>query len=76
MKKTIKTFVDRLHDAWAIIRGCNHVFIRYEEKQRLAIVQCVYSQRVDKGGCEAQDARKQTRRTRQRRMVERLGNLR
>lgn len=31
MKKTIKTFVDRLRDAWAIIRGCNHVFIRYEE---------------------------------------------
>ena len=31
MKKTIKTFVDRLRDAWAIIRGCNHVFIRYED---------------------------------------------
>lgn len=31
MKKTIKTFVSRLRDAWAIIRGCNHVFIRYEE---------------------------------------------
>lgn len=31
MKKTIKTFVDRLRDAWAIIRGCNHVFIRYDE---------------------------------------------
>lgn len=31
MKKTIKTFVGRLRDAWAIIRGHNHVFIRYEE---------------------------------------------
>ena len=31
MKKTIKTFVDRLRNAWAIIRGHNHVFIRYEE---------------------------------------------
>lgn len=31
MKKTIKTFVDRLHDAWAIIRGHKHFFIRYED---------------------------------------------
>lgn len=31
MKKTIKEFIDRLRDAWAIIRGCNHVFIRYEK---------------------------------------------
>ena len=31
MKKTIKTFVGRLRDAWTIIRGCNHVFIRYED---------------------------------------------
>lgn len=31
MKKTIKTFVGRLREAWAIIRGCNYVFIRYEE---------------------------------------------
>ena len=31
MKKTIKTFVDRLRDAWSIIRGHNHVFIRYDE---------------------------------------------
>ena len=31
MKKTIKTFVGRLRDAWAIIRGCNYVFIRYED---------------------------------------------
>lgn len=29
--KTIKKFINRLCDAWAIIRGCNHVFIRYEE---------------------------------------------
>ena len=31
MKKTIKEFINRLRDAWAIIRGCNHVFIRYED---------------------------------------------
>lgn len=31
MKKTIKTFVGRLREAWAIIRGHNYVFIRYEE---------------------------------------------
>lgn len=31
MKKTIKTFVGRLRDAWAIIRGRNYVFIRYDE---------------------------------------------
>lgn len=31
MKKTIKEFINRLRDVWAIIRGCNHVFIRYEE---------------------------------------------
>ena len=31
MKKTIKEFIDRLRDAWAIIRGCNSVFILYDE---------------------------------------------
>ena len=31
MKKTIKEFIDRLRDAWAIIRGCNYVFILYDE---------------------------------------------
>ena len=31
MKKTIKTFVDRLRDAWAIIRGCNYVCVCYDE---------------------------------------------
>lgn len=31
MKKTIKTFVSRLRNAWSIIRGCNCVFICYEE---------------------------------------------
>ena len=31
MKKTIKTFVSRLRDAWAIIRGRDYVFIRYEK---------------------------------------------
>ena len=29
--KTIKEFIDRLRDAWAIIRGCNCVFILYDE---------------------------------------------
>ena len=31
MKKTIKEFIDRLRDAWAIIRGHCCVFIRYEK---------------------------------------------
>lgn len=31
MKKTIKTFIGRLRDAWAIIRGHCCVFIRYEK---------------------------------------------
>ena len=31
MKKTIKDFINRLRDAWSIIRGCNCVFICYEE---------------------------------------------
>ena len=31
MKKTIKTFINRLRDAWSIIRGHCCVFIRYEE---------------------------------------------
>lgn len=31
MKKTIKTFVGRLREAWAIIRGHCNVFIRYED---------------------------------------------
>ena len=31
MKKTIKTFVGRLRDAWSIIRGHNCIFILYEE---------------------------------------------
>ena len=31
MTKTIKEFIDRLRDAWAIIRGHCCVFIRYEE---------------------------------------------
>ena len=31
MKKTIKTFVSRLREAWAIIRGRNYVFILYDE---------------------------------------------
>ena len=31
MKKTIKTFVGRLRDAWSIIRGRNYVFIRHDE---------------------------------------------
>lgn len=31
MKKTIKTFVGRLRDVWAIIRGRHYVFIRYDK---------------------------------------------
>lgn len=31
MKKTIKEFVGRLRDVWAIIRGRNYVFIRNDE---------------------------------------------
>lgn len=31
MKKKIKTFVNRLREAWAIIRGHCCVFIRYED---------------------------------------------
>lgn len=31
MKKTIKDFINRLRDAWSIIRGCNCVFICYNE---------------------------------------------
>ena len=31
MKKTIKDFVNRLRNAWSIIRGHCCVFIRYEE---------------------------------------------
>lgn len=31
MKKTIKTFVGRLRDAWSIIRGHCCVFVRYEK---------------------------------------------
>ena len=31
MKKTIKTFVSRLRDAWSIIRGHRCVFILYKE---------------------------------------------
>ena len=31
MKKTIKDFINRLRDAWSIIRGRNYIFICYEE---------------------------------------------
>ena len=31
MKKTIKRFIERLRDAWSIIRGHCCVFIRYEK---------------------------------------------
>ena len=31
MKKTIKEFINRLRDAWSIIRGHNCVFICYED---------------------------------------------
>lgn len=31
MKKTIKDFINRLRDAWSIIRGHCYIFIRYEK---------------------------------------------
>lgn len=31
MKETIKEFINRLRDVWAIIRGRNYVFIRHDE---------------------------------------------
>lgn len=31
MKKTINNFIDRLRDAWSIIRGRKYVFVRYDE---------------------------------------------
>lgn len=31
MKKTISNFIDRLRDAWSIIRGRNYIFIRNDE---------------------------------------------
>lgn len=31
MKKTIKTFVGRLRDAWSIIRGDDYIFVSYEK---------------------------------------------
>lgn len=49
MKKTIKTFVGRLRDAWAIIRGRNYVFIRENEdtsEQEAAPHSNLYSRRT------------------------------
>ena len=43
MKKTIKRFIERLRDAWSIIRGHNHVFIRYEEGASEQDVLCITS---------------------------------
>lgn len=31
MKKTIKTFVSRLRDAWSIIKGDDYIFVPYEK---------------------------------------------
>ena len=31
MKKTIKTFVDRLRNAWSIIKGDDFIFVSYEK---------------------------------------------
>lgn len=31
MKKTIKTFVDRLRSAWSIIKGDDYIFVSYEK---------------------------------------------
>lgn len=43
MKKTIKEFINRLRDAWAIIRGCNYVFIRHDESASEQDVLCTTS---------------------------------
>lgn len=31
MKKTIKTFIDRLRNAWSIIKGDDYIFVPYEK---------------------------------------------
>lgn len=31
MKKTIKTFFDRLRNAWSIIKGDDYIFVSYEK---------------------------------------------
>lgn len=31
MKKTTKTFVDRLRNAWSIIKGDDYIFVSYEK---------------------------------------------
>lgn len=31
MKKTIKRFIDRLRDAWSIIKGRNQLLVRYDK---------------------------------------------
>lgn len=31
MKKTIKEFINRLRDAWAVVRGCRCVLISYDK---------------------------------------------
>lgn len=31
MKKTIKSFVDRLRNAWSIIKGDDYIFVSYEK---------------------------------------------
>lgn len=31
MKKTIKEFINMLRDVWDVIRGCNYLFVRYDE---------------------------------------------
>lgn len=31
MKKTIKTFVDRLRNAWSIIKGDDYIFVTFEK---------------------------------------------
>lgn len=31
MKKTIKTFVDRLRNAWSIIKGDDYIFVPFEK---------------------------------------------
>lgn len=36
MKKTIKDFINRLRDAWSIIRGHNQVLVRYDGRYKYA----------------------------------------
>lgn len=54
MKKTINNFIDRLRDAWSLIRGHNYVFVRNDEntsKQEVfrttSFILCVHWLRIN-----------------------------